>query len=149
MAMVYQFRPGTHTPRGADAQKVGARLAAISRVNGGLTAETVCDNAEANPKDPILGPWFEWDVKTAVRKLHIVQAREIIRSVFVVHVRAEGPNLETRAFVHLVSEDKYEPIEVVIRTPDKRKELLDIIERDEGALHTKHVELIALIKLLS
>lgn len=148
MAMVYEFKAGAHVPAGADANAVGRRLAAIARSKGGLTTEAVTDAAEANPGDPVFGPWFEWDDELSVRKYHELQASAMIRSVTVVHVeKSEGSKaLVTRAFVRI--DDAYEPISIAIASPDKRRILLDEVKRDKTALEAKLNELLAVIELI-
>src|SRR5260370_37723095 len=76
--MIYQFKEGARVPAGADAERVGARLAKIAKRAGGLTATVLTDEAQANPGDNVLGPWVEGDSELCVREFHEQQARALI-----------------------------------------------------------------------
>jgi hypothetical protein len=148
--MVYAFKTGSRPPSQADAQATGTFLAKLAR-KGNLKVEVLTDLAEANRQHPILSPWFTWDSSLAVRKYHEIEAGEMIRSVIRVEVDpVTTGEIPTRAFVSIGvgAEQRYEAIEVVIRRPDEKRELIDQIEREYAAIANKQRELLAIIKLL-
>lgn len=147
MEMIYKFKAGARPPAGADAQAVGQRLGRLAKSRGGLTVESVTDEAEANPNDPTLGPWFEWNTELAVRKYHEQQAGELIRAIVIVHTKADKSTLKPRAFAYVPTSARYEPLDVVLREPDKRAGLLEEIRDTKRDLDNKLEELLAVIEL--
>lgn len=92
-------RYGLRRSAGAPAEVIGPELERISHVHGGLTATVVV--TEAKPPDAPLHPCFTWDDATAATEYRLWEARNLIRSVYVIEdgedkgaeyalVRAEG-----------------------------------------------------------
>ncbi len=147
--MVYEFKRGARIPAGADAASVAARLEDIRSRHGKLTAGTVADEAEADPENEILAPWFTWDEEVGMRKLHELEAGNLIRAVAVVKME---PDQQTplRAYVitHENGDSIYEPIGYVLRQPDRRNALLAQYEKAKADADATLAELIQLIRLL-
>lgn len=147
--MIYEFKAGARIPAGADAEQLGKRLEKIARRKGGLTVEGLTDEAEANPDDPVLGRWYEWDNELAVRKYHEIQSRAIITSIAVVELAPEQVE-PVRAFVITSDngETHYGHISTVISQPDQRKLLIARVAAEKKHYDDKFNELMELIKLL-
>ncbi len=93
----YRFKPGSRFA--VPAQLVGDRLAALTAVNGHVTAPEVVE--DARPADAQLHRLFEWDDSVAGEKFRIEQARHVIRSVHPVHVDAQGHPRPVLGWVHV------------------------------------------------
>ena len=79
--MVYQFKSGFRC--NVPAQVVGEKIATIEATNGGHVV--VSDLVEdAHPEDAPLHCCFEWNDSEAAERYREDQARQIIRSVYVV-----------------------------------------------------------------
>ena len=70
----------------------------------------------------VLHNCFDWNDATAAESYRQVQAREIIRNILTVSIDGESTPAPVRAFVSV--ESNYTPINVVIRSPGYRDELL-------------------------
>jgi hypothetical protein len=147
--VIYQFKVGARVPKGADAEQLGKRLERIAKRKGGLTVQGLTDEAEANPDDPVLSPWFEWDTELAVRKYHEMQASSLILSVAVVELSPEQ-STPVRAFVITSDngETHYGHILNVVSKPDQRKMLIERVAQEKKHYDDKFNELVELIKLL-
>ena len=86
---------------------------------GGLTPEMVV-SAAADPSSP-LHPHFEWDDSSAAKAYRLWQARSLIGSFEIIHVRPDGQRSTLREFpsVQLGPGDRrYIPIEIVAQDQD-------------------------------
>ena len=115
--MTYQFRKGSRVT-GIDAETAGTELDRINREQGSLTAPAVVD--AARPADAPLHPAFEWDDQLAAELHRQHQARDLIRSVTIIHEEER-----IQAFTH-VTPIGYLPTPIVASNPD----LYQIAERE-------------------
>jgi hypothetical protein len=148
--MVYEFASGAHVPAGADAGRVAETLTDIKSRYGKLTAHTVADDVEADPESHPLEGWFTWDPEIGMRKLHVIEAGQLIRVVRVAEVAEDQP-APVRAFV--VTRDEggeqvYDHITAVLARPDDAKVLIEQVGREKKRLDEKFDELLALVGLL-
>lgn len=122
MGMVYQWRKDSRFS--VDAQVAGDRLQLIREELGEITPRAVVDDARGDNSP--LHSCFDWDDATAAEAHRVHTARQLIGSLMVVSVDSKPVHRETRAFVHIAADasPRYEPIEVVIRDPDMREEML-------------------------
>lgn len=82
----FVYKAGSRFP--APAQAVGERLEAITARAGSITPRDVVEDAR-DPGSP-LHPLITWDDAVAAEEHRLAQARRILRSVYPVHVDAEG-----------------------------------------------------------
>ena len=138
--MVYRWREGTH-PK-VEAQAAGEHLEALRAASGALTARLVVDDAKA--AESPLHEAFEWDDSKAADEYRLVQAREIMRGVAVV-ISDDGDDEEktSRAFVVVTQneQDRYESIQVVMKDPAMRQQVLTRALRELEAWERKYREL--------
>lgn len=147
--MVYKFRHPGLVPRGADPDAVVEELQGIHRQHGKLTADLVVDTVAEDAKSS-LRPWFTWDEELGMRKLHVIEARDLIRSVVVTQI-VPGHTEPTRVFVRIHNEDiqaSYEHVQTVLKTPDRRAELIRSVELEKRRFDEKFSELLTLLSLV-
>lgn len=141
--MIYQWKPGAH--QRADAQCVGERLEQIrERHDGKLRPEDVV--ADARHEDSPTHALFEWNDRRAAEAYRLDQARYVIRSVVVVMEERTSP---MRAFVPVVhdgdDERAYTSIQVAIREPALREQVLEAARRDLESWRRRYSEFDALV----
>lgn len=125
METVFRFRDGAHVS--GDPQKVGARLTELRQKMGRLRAEDVVEDAIRTTS--VLHRYFEWDNAEAAAQYRLEQARHLIAAVVI--VRRDTVDLRPiRAFAAVHKDGGYESIEVVMASPDLRKQAL--IEVKQG-----------------
>lgn len=138
--MSYAFRNGF-------AHKVSAEVAGtvceeLEKV-GKLTAEELVN--VSRPEDAPLHSEFEWDDAIAGENWRKQQARCLINSLVVI---APETNQEVRKFFNIVSSDrKYESLETVMQSVDKRDALLRDAMRELSAFRKKYAHLSELAKV--
>lgn len=121
MAMVYQWKQDRSFPIAA--QVAGERLNLIKAKAGEITPRNVVADAQAHNSP--LHRCFEWDDAKAADEHRLQQARHLIGAIVVVQVNDKPVKQETRAFVHLANGGpRYEPVQVAMRVPDQRAEIL-------------------------
>lgn len=116
-ALVYQWKIEGIYP--VPAQEAGEEIGRIYGKRGALEAADVVD--ESRPEDAVLHPCFEWRDPVAAELYQEHQARGIMNCIITVKETKSGDTTPTRAFVHVL--DGYTPVDVVLKTPDKRAEL--------------------------
>lgn len=128
-------------------------LQSIYDSRGHLTPRLVVD--EARPKDHPLHSHFEWDNNIAGEQYRIVQAREMIQSVYrVVYTEPdnpeEGPTHRVRAFHSVPSEDgpTYRAIEDVAPDPIAAELILRQAEREYRQFHARYRHLEGFIQMI-
>jgi hypothetical protein len=127
MSMIYEWKSDSRFPIGA--QIAAERLQSIRARNGELTPRGVVDDA-SNPRSP-LHPCFEWDDQKAADSHRMWQARKLIGSIVVAEYDDQPIAKETRAFVHVSSDEpQYVPIEVAMATESIRDEVLNRARRE-------------------
>jgi hypothetical protein len=95
--VVYQWKEGSRIP--VKAQVAGEQIARLTERNGGhLAPSDVVD--DARPEGSPLHPAFEWDNGVAGEKFREEQARQMIRSIRVVHEHA-GQEQSVLGYVHV------------------------------------------------
>lgn len=118
----YEFKPAFHTK--ADANEVGKQFEELENTVG-LTAKTVLD---ANREEgTLLHEEFEWDDSVAAENFRLEQARTFIRMICLVPEETNTEEERTqpvRAFFKLPITEVYESTSVIIKSEDKRAELL-------------------------
>lgn len=100
---------------GANAQLIGEQLERIVRKRGKLTPLVVIDDAKATHSP--LHQYFEWNDSVAGERFRVIQARELIASVYIVQPsEVTTEPVISRAFVSVdVNADAhYEPIATVL-----------------------------------
>lgn len=100
---------------GSDAQEIGERLEHILRRKGRLTPQVVVDDARAASSP--LHDYFEWDDPHAADAYRVLQAKQIIASVYLVQPSSVASDaVIARAFVSVDThaEAHYEPIATVL-----------------------------------
>lgn len=113
----FEYRAGVRY--GIKPDVVGNELARIHSAHGTLEPQTVVD--ESTPDDAPLHPVFEWDTDVAANKYRVWQARNLIKSVRVVH---EGKTSSEPVYVHVPksaendNQPGYQPVDVVVSRPD-------------------------------
>lgn len=121
MGMIYEWKADSRYPIGA--QIAAERLQAIRDKNGELTPRGVVEDASST-RSP-LHSCFEWDDEKAADAHRLWQARKLIGSIVVAEIDDRPLSQETRAFVHVTSnQPQYLPIEVAMTQSDIRQEVL-------------------------
>ena len=122
--------------KGADRQKIGEALAALSDAGGGhLTPSAVVDSAR-DAESP-LHPHFDWDDAVAAEKWRVEQASYLIRCI----ATDDGSNNEpVRAFLSIADKGgtSYRTVEDVRSSVDLQQRLLAAAERDLEALTARY-----------
>lgn len=95
--MTYKFRDGYRSS--ISAEIAGQELERIRRAEGHCQPETVVE--AARPEDAPLHPAFEWNDSIAAEEHRKSQARAIIRSVIVVHQKADGSSVAVRGYLNV------------------------------------------------
>ena len=138
--MSYTFRKGFAHKVSAD---VAGEVCESLERDGRLTAKNLVDISR--PEDAPLHNEFEWDDAKAGENWRQQQARCIINSLIVVSPETQKP---VRKFFNIVSEDrKYESIEAVMQSVDKRDMLLRKAMSELSAFRKKYAHLSELAKV--
>lgn len=113
-----------------DAETAGKELTRIYERDGAIAPETLVNESRADTAP--LHHCFEWDNDKAAEKYRISQAGNIIRHIVIENPEdASGTQVPpVRAFVHTKIVSGYEPIEIVISSAEKCKDLLEQATRD-------------------
>jgi hypothetical protein len=110
---------------------------------GELTAERLVD--VSRPEDAPLHRAFEWNDAIAAEKYRVEQARYIIRSLVVVVETADEARPIRAYFTTEVK--RYENINVIMQSEDKRRKLLQAAKRELEAFKAKYKALTELSKV--
>lgn len=156
---VVRWKPGMGKIYNADAEKVAGE---ISEIGETATPEQIVEKAEDENTE--LHKCFEWDDTEAARKYRIVQARDVVRHLYIVKVPTEEPEeaqepfeikIEKadsfRYFSHLNSEPGYSQTIHIVKDEDRYKELLDQAKRELKSFRQKYAclkELSAIISMI-
>jgi hypothetical protein len=119
--MKYAYRDHRGYP-GLDPDRLAGELIRIRERNGVLTPEATVKEAKS-PKS-ILHPHFEWDDSIAAEEFRKNQAREMIRSIYI--VIEENPDWQVPANINIQGsgERGYYPAADVMGSPEMRAEAL-------------------------
>lgn len=140
--MIYQFKiPGIYD---VDAQTAGEELNRIYEKHGSLTPEDVV--AESRDEHAPLHSVFEWDDSIAAERYREQQAGTLIRAVVTVAEDNAGAKQEVRAFVN--TRVNYQPINVVLATPDMTEFMLSKAMDELMAFRRKYAALSKLRPLI-
>lgn len=147
----YVFRDvvlGFKNAHKADPQVIGDTIAGIATERGGeVTPDDVVEAAKA--ADNPLHPHFEWDDEAAAERYRLDQARAIIRSVRV--EREDDEFGQVQAFVS-VSGDlqrSYRPIDVVLKSNDLRRRVLEAAQKDLDAFRKRYRDLTDVVEIVN
>lgn len=144
--MVYKWKTNFYKAPASVAAQVMDELTQT----GGLTAQRLVD--VSRPESAPLHDDFEWNNDKAAEMFRQEQARHMIQNIVV--IADETPKQEqTRAFVHIVTEENtegsYEPIHVVLHDEDKTAILIKCAERELAAFRAKYAGIKAFARILS
>lgn len=127
------------------AQKIGEALEDIERRYGKIKPATVV-KAASDPEH-VLHARFEWDDTAAGEQYRLIQARQLISSVYVKFIDDEAvPSRPVRAYVNMTGPDKedraYENVVSVMSDARKRAQLLQRARADMEAFKARfgHLE---------
>lgn len=120
----YELRPGAVT-RTKDAALIAEALEAIRARHGALVPRVVWQ--ESADADAPLHAEFCWDDQAAADLFRDHQARSLIRAVRV--VSDAGRSTPAYLHVHVQSTSCYQPLAIVLATPDLRRQALEDAER--------------------
>jgi hypothetical protein len=127
---------------------VYAELERIANANHGqLTPEAVLRNAQAQTSP--IHDYFTWNDTEAGKKLRLLEASMLIRSVKVsVEMHDQDKPLRARAFVNVSSNERdeddkagpgvYVPLNVALKVPDYRDQMLENAARELASFRQKY-----------
>lgn len=116
--MVFEFKQAARIK--ADAQAAG-ELCLRLQETGGLTPRRLLD-ASRDETSPLHNE-FEWDDSIAAENYREQQASYIIRHLVI--KREDETKPQVRAFINITCEEKeYQSIEIVLKKPDLREQML-------------------------
>lgn len=127
----FGFKKGT-TYRGVDAQVAGEELERIRETRGELAPSAIVE--ESRPKDAPLHGAFTWDNKKAADEYRLIEARQLVR---IVTVLKDDEEEQQPYYVHVAREPavndteregRYEPIHIVVQSPDLFERALSELE---------------------
>lgn len=129
--LVYQWKlPGIYS---VPAQTAGEELARIHEKRGSLTPVGIVD--ESRPEQAPLHPVFEWDDWKAAEEWRKQQAKQLVCCIVVKQENAKAEQVEVRAFEHV--QGGYHPVQVILREPDMKLELMRDVLRMTDAYKEK------------
>lgn len=133
--MVFEFKQAARIK--ADAQVVGELCLGLQET-GGLTPKRLLD-ASRDESSPLHNE-FEWDDSIAAENYREQQASYIIRHLVIKPEDKTKP--QVRAFVNITGEEKeYQSIEIVLKTPDLREQMLRNAKSEMLAFISKYKNL--------
>lgn len=137
--MKYQWRPGTRAK--LLPQLTGEELERIRLTNKGILTPTLVVESAAPPESP-LHTGFEWD-DTQAAQLHREQEARMLMNSLTVVLRDAPDQSPTRAFVsvQIGNTRSYTHIDVAIRSPDLRAQLLARAQKDFSSWERRYHEL--------
>lgn len=121
-----------------DADVAGREIQRIYEEHGAVEPQVLVD--ESKDERAPLHSLFEWDDDKAANLYRNQQARCIIKNIVI--EEDEERRSRTRAFVHV--RKGYQPLSVVLESPDKTDELLNQARRDMASFKAKYERLIEL-----
>lgn len=141
--MVFEFKPASRIK--ADAQTAGELCLKLQQ-SGGLTPKRLLD-ANREETAPLHNE-FEWNDAIAAENYREQQAAYIIRQLVIRPEDAAKP--ATRAFISITSDEReYQPIEVILRTPNLREQMLRNAKAEMLAFISKYKTLEELATVFS
>lgn len=82
----YRFRPGARIPAGIDKDVAISYIRDFTSRN--MSPEEVYQEITADPAHPLYS-WYDWDSENALHEYHIIQTRQMLRSVQVIILPGE------------------------------------------------------------
>lgn len=140
--MTYAFKINGIYP--VTAQTAGEELQRIYARRGSLRPADIVD--ESRSEDAPLHPCFEWDDAKAAEKYREGQAYKLVQAITTVMETDSGPS-PVRAFVHV--EKDYHPIQVVLSSEERTRELLQTALRELISFKAKYNTLSALRRVFA
>jgi hypothetical protein len=120
----------------------------IAQRRGGRNPENVANEVEQDPHCPIR-PLFTMRGPRAIRKCHILEARELLRSIkFRIVVGRVVVQPETRMWVRVSATRTYEPTVEALTDEDTRHEVLEQVLHDIAAIREKYRRFTALSEII-
>lgn len=132
--MVFNYKPGTRYKCPA---QIAGELCQQLEQSGGLTPKRLLD--ASRDEDTPLHNDFEWDDSVAAEHYREEQAAQIIRCIIVKPESANKPPV--RAFFNVVGEADsrdYRSVDVIIKTPSLREQLLNSAKKDMESFKAKY-----------
>lgn len=134
------------------AQALRAALATVAEANGGYLNPAAIVEAAKDPES-VLHAEFEWDDDEAAHAYRVAQAGALIRRVKFTIVRTDPKTKEVE--IHTTREwqsppssrkrDKgYEQVDQIMKSPEKRDELIGQVLKELAAYRKRYAELMAL-----
>jgi hypothetical protein len=149
MAMVYQWKKGSHAPK-IEAQIAGEELERIRvRNNGRLENADVV--TEARTKTSPLHSAFEWNDRKAAEAHRLTQAGELIRSIDVVMEKASGDTTPIRAFVSVKRDEdrSYTSVQHALSDEELRAQVVAQAWAELEAWRKRYAELVEFAKVFA
>jgi hypothetical protein len=87
---IHRFRRGVRIPSGVD--RDAALDAIVDYSHRHIPAEKVYEEVTADPTHPLY-PWYEWDTDKVLREHHLMQTRQMLRSVEFVIVKQQDEEI--------------------------------------------------------
>jgi hypothetical protein len=131
--MVYEWKEAAQIK--ADAQKAGEMLENLEKTVGNTPKNLVEANRDESAP---LHNEFEWNDTKAAEKYRETQAGYIIRNICIVRESEEKPPVRAFYSVTTDEERKYESLNVIIKSEDKTKKLLESALRELIAFKAKY-----------
>lgn len=133
--MAYKWKTGSRVK--ADPQAVGEQFEQLALTHEGLTAKSLL---EANrPVEAPLHNDYEWIDAVAAEQWRLHQSRHFINSLTVcITSDTDDEPIQTRAVFITTESHKYEPIQAIIKEPDKYAKLLESALTDLDAFRKKY-----------
>lgn len=133
-----------------NAQKIGQELEKIEQSTD-LTAENVVEYARTHKKSELYSA-LEWDDTIAGEKWRKQQASTIITNIRVQIIEDDDTPKNAkpiRAYVQTTEVRTYDPIEVVVKDPDKYQIMLEKAYRELNRTKEKYADLSEIQELLA
>jgi hypothetical protein len=151
--VIYEFRKGFVPPANpCTATEAMQELKRVTERRRILNPRTLADDVEEaheKKEDHVLAWAFTWDTARAVRKLHEIEAGDLLRAVVVREVVPEQHDA-VRALVLIRDESghDYRPIQVALRVKDQREQVLEQAREELEQFNAKMRELLALCAMI-
>lgn len=151
MSNVIQWKTGSKM-RGS-AEKVYEELEQIRKVDGDITPHAVVEKAKKSRS--VMHKHFEWDDSLAGEKYRMEQARKLVRSIEIIHIKA--PNIPAKAYSVVTKPSRepgpprkvYQSTEEALQDPVHRDEILGNAIRDALSYRRKYASLQELSKVFT
>jgi hypothetical protein len=147
--MIYEFKPTFVPAAGADATATFHELRRVAERRGRLNPRTLSDDVEEQGQSHALAWAFTWDPVAGMRKLHEVEAGNLLRALVVREIH-DDQSTAVRALVVIRDDgqNSYEPVVTALRIKSQREQVLEQAQQELGEFTAKMSELLALCRLM-